>query len=104
MKKMVNGVEVTCTPEEEAEILARWAAADAARTASDAADAERAARKVALDAESVSDQFIDQLRGATPAQIKTFVQNNVTDLASARALLGRLAVAVAYVLNGGTPK
>lgn len=26
LKKMVNGVEVACTPEEEAQILAEWAA------------------------------------------------------------------------------
>lgn len=61
-------------------------------------------RKAALDAEAVSDNFIELLRSATPNQIRTFVANNVTDLASAKQLLGRLAVAVAFTLRGGTDK
>ncbi len=33
-----------------------------------------------------------RLKGATPAQIRTYVQNNVTDLASAKALLAKILI------------
>lgn len=65
---------------------------------------DRQARRAALSAEAAADAFIDALREATPDQIKTFVQNNVTDLASARLFIGKLACAVAYALNGGQGK
>ena len=67
-------------------------------------DTDRATRKAALAGEAAADNFIDQLRSATPTQIKNFVTTNVTDLPTARALLVRLAVAVAYALNGGASK
>lgn len=68
------------------------------------AEVDRATRKAALDAEAAADLFIDRLRSATPDQIKTYVQNNVTDFASAKVFIGKLACAVAYALNGGTAK
>lgn len=61
-------------------------------------------RVSALNAEATADVFIDNLRSATPDQIKTYVQNNITDLASVRQFIGRLACAVAYALNGGGAK
>lgn len=64
---------------------------------------DRAARRAALQTES-ADQFIDSLRGATPAQIKTFVQNNTADIGEVRVLLAKLSVALAYALAGGSDK
>ena len=63
----------------------------------------REMRRQALDAELV-DTFLDKLRSATPDEIRTWVQANVTDLPSAQNAIARLAVAVAYALNGGSAK
>ena len=92
-----------------AEFVARWRAAaplpPPEPTAEELATlAALAARRAAFDTEAAADAFIDQLRGAAPEEIKAWVQANVADLASARAVLGRLAVAVAYALNGGRGK
>jgi hypothetical protein len=38
---------------------------------------------------------IARLKGATPAQIKNYVQNNVTDLASAKVLLAKILLLLA---------
>jgi hypothetical protein len=62
------------------------------------------AKRLAVKTEAEGDTFIDNLRNATPNQIKTFVQNNVTDLASARQFISKLAIAVAYTLQGGGTK
>lgn len=68
------------------------------------ADTARAARHTELDAAAESDALLVALRGATIAQITTYVTTNVTDLPSARVVLIRLAVAVAYLLRGGHEK
>lgn len=57
-------------------------------------------RRQALRAEAAADQFIERLRTATPEEIKTHVQNNVTDLQSARTFIGKLACAVALLIAG----
>lgn len=62
------------------------------------------AKLAATKAEVDGDSFIDKLRTADPTQIKNFVQANVTDLASARQFIGRLAVAVSFALQGGRDK
>ena len=64
----------------------------------------RAARRAAWSTEAAADAFIDSLRDVTPAEIKAFVQNNVTDLASARTFISKLACAIAYALSGGRDK
>jgi hypothetical protein len=66
-----------------------------------AEQAARAARMQALLVEALADEFIDRLRSATPDQIKTYVQNNVTDLPSAKVFLAKLGCAVAFCLAGG---
>lgn len=68
------------------------------------AELDRIARRATLATEAAADTFIDALRGATPDQIRTFVQNNVTDLPSAKLFIAKLAVAVAYALGGGSDK
>lgn len=65
---------------------------------------DKAARRAATELEAEGDQFIDRLRTADPATIRAFVQTNVTDLASARQFIGRLAVAVSFALQGGKDK
>lgn len=60
---------------------------------------DETARKAALKTESQTDSFIEQLRLADPTQIKNWVTTNVTDLATARTTIGRLAVAVSYLLT-----
>lgn len=76
---------------------AAWVLDQAKADAAAAVDARRSA----LDAEAGSDPLIDRLRNATVDQIKTWINNNVTDLPTARAVLARLAVAVAFCLKGG---
>lgn len=61
-----------------------------------AAEAEQAARKTmrnTLRAEPV----VDYLRTHTPLECATWVTNNVTDLASARNVISKLAMIVAYL-------
>lgn len=43
--------------------------------------------------------LINAIKNATPAQIKTYINNNVTDLASARTMLYRLTLLVALTLK-----
>src|SRR5262245_26277123 len=59
----------------------------------------RELRADALKTEADSDAFIDKIRSADAATIRNFVQTNITDLASAKLFLGKLAVAVAYALR-----
>lgn len=54
-----------------------------------------------LEAALASDPLITQLRTATPAQIATWINSNVTDLPTARIVLARLAVAVSYLWHRG---
>ena len=61
-----------------------------AATAADDADAARVAK---------ADAVIKYLVTHTPAEIESYVQANVTDLASARTLLGKLAVALSIVIK-----
>jgi hypothetical protein len=63
------------------------------------AEINKASRAVVVETEASGDVFIDRLRNATPDQIKTFVTNNVTDLASAKILIARMAIAIAYLLR-----
>ena len=45
------------------------------------------------------DEDTQALKDATPEQIQTFVDANVTDLASAKLLLARLAIVVAGIIR-----
>lgn len=59
-------------------------------------------RNDALKTEATADVFVDKLRNATGAQIAQYVQTNITDLASAKVLLGKMALALAYLLRNDT--
>lgn len=61
-----------------------------------AADAERATR-MSIRASIKGDNFIQQLRTMTPADVDAYIQNNVTDLASAKVVLRKLAYVIAIL-------
>ena len=87
LKKMVNGVEMKCTPEEEAGLLADWQASDYAA----GAQAAEAARKASIDAVIAADTTIQSLRAMTNAEFDTWWAANVTNLAQANNVLKRIA-------------
>ena len=45
------------------------------------------------------DTAFEQLRDASPAQIDNYIENNVTDLASAKEVLKKLARVCIYLLS-----
>ncbi len=63
------------------------------------ADIAKLARAAIVETEANADIFMDRLRNSSPDQIKTFVANNVSDLASAKTLITRMAIAIAYLLR-----
>lgn len=44
--------------------------------------------------------LLTQLKAATPAQVSSYITNQVTDLPSARAMLIKMALVLALVANG----
>lgn len=67
----------------------------------DAIIAQKAKQQAKRDAisENAENATIKYLTSHTPAQIATYVQNNVTDLASAKVVIARLAIAVGSMLR-----
>lgn len=63
----------------------------------------RSADPEAQRAAILSNPVFLQLVNATPAQIDTYLLNNVTTLAQARPVLSILAQAVAYLMNAKSP-
>lgn len=76
-----------------------WTRKDQAQL--DAITAQKAKRQENLEAraENAENATIKYLTTHTSAQIATYVQNNVTDLASAKLLLSRLAIAIGAMLR-----
>jgi hypothetical protein len=56
-------------------------------------------RNAAFDADVDRQNMVSAITNATPAQIKNYVNNNVTDLASARLMITRLTLLVAKSLR-----
>lgn len=56
-------------------------------------------RENALLGDTDRQAIINAIRTATPTQIKNYVNNNVTDLASARQMLMRILLLVAMVVR-----
>lgn len=83
----VNGVWIIppLTPEEQAE--------------KDAADAQQA-RDDELKAIADVQDLADRLKTATPAQIDTWVDNNMNNIAQARTVMKALLKVLAYALRG----
>jgi hypothetical protein len=67
---------------------------DAGSPPTEAEISAEVARLAALDSAWATDvdrlDIISKLKGASPTQIKNYVQNNVTDLASAKTLLSKV--------------
>lgn len=80
-------------PQMNAGAFVQWVV-DAAAQASAAAK-----QSITDDAERIA--LVNALRGATNAQIDTYINNNVTDLATARVMLRRIAKVLALFVNGG---
>lgn len=53
-------------------------------------EAQRRLRRDALAADTIRADLLDKLQTMTPAQIKTYVTNNVTDLATSKTLLAKI--------------
>ena len=62
------------------------------------AEAAEVARKAGLLTDSDAVDFMSRLQGKTAAQVKTYVQANVTDLASARLLLAKVLLYLARTI------
>lgn len=56
-------------------------------------------RQQALLADSQRSDLLDRLQNASPAQIRAYVNSNVTDLASAKVMLIRIMLILAVVAN-----
>ena len=87
--KVVNGVSIPMSPEEESDILLDWTPTQAkidaaARVTKDAADALAAKQDVQLAA----------IAAMTPAQAAQWIEDNVTTLASAKVALKFMAKAI----------
>lgn len=70
-----------------------------ALAAKDAKTSMENARTTAFNNDTDRQAFVAAVKNATPAQIKTYINNNVTDLASARTMLYRLTLLVAFSLR-----
>jgi len=57
-------------------------------------------RVAAFKADASYQALLNQLKSATPAQVQSYITSNVTDLASARAMLIKIALVLALVANG----
>ena len=67
--------------------------------AADAAEKAKEDRRVAISNAARADQVIDKLRTASLQEIVDYVNTNVTDLASAKAMITKLAIGVAYAIR-----
>lgn len=84
---------VALTPEEEADAVARTAAEEAVA----APIRKQAADDVIAANSAKSDNVIQYLVTHTPAECAQYVQDNVTDLASAKAFLKKVAMALSVL-------
>lgn len=77
--------------------LAAWQAAQASAQAAAAAEAQRVD---GIRAHALLQEIDVALAAATPATISTYVDNNVTDLASARTMMKRILLYLAARRQG----
>jgi hypothetical protein len=71
---------------------------NAAIATAQAAQAARPALLQGINADVDYQDFVSRLQGKTAAQVKTYVQANVTDLASARLLLAKVLLYIARTI------
>jgi hypothetical protein len=67
--------------------------------AHDPTDTEGALIETILQDAEGNKALFDVLLGVTPSQAETWVENNVNDLATAKDILKKLAMAVTYILG-----
>lgn len=79
---------IQLTAEEEADAIARHNATESI----EAPKRAQAAADAAAKAEAKADNIVQYLRDHTPDECAQYVQNNVTDLASAKAFLKKVAI------------
>lgn len=68
-------------------------------TAYETTVAAKKVRDAALVAELEADSWMDKLRRATPAQLRAFIETNVTNLGTAREALVKEALVLGYLLK-----
>lgn len=89
--------DLSATPAQKAAAQTVLQAFDVA--AEKAAEAAAAQRVVDVTTQGRADAVVQKLRTADLTDIQTYVNTNVTDLPSAKALLVKLAVAIVYALR-----
>ena len=87
LTKIVDGVPVTLSAQEEAATLIEWASAQAAA----AIAATVAARLAVVDTTIAADSTVQLLKEMTAAEFDTWWTANVTNLAQANNVLKRIA-------------
>jgi hypothetical protein len=76
-------------------------AAYEAQLAADAAAKQAEDDRLAtIEQEPICVDLLDRLKAATPTQINNYIDANVTDLASARALFKRILLVMSLMLKG----
>ena len=84
---------VPLTPDEEAQALLDASNAATMQATLDAATA----RKATFLSDTDYQDLLNRLASATPAQIKNYVANNVTDLASAKMLMTKILLLISLI-------
>lgn len=92
--------DVPFSAEEEAARDAEEATNLLAQQAMDAVNAAEVVRKLAIQDNVLCINLVTQLTTATSAQISAYIDNNVTDLASARTMLKRIVHVLALLYRG----
>ena len=69
------------------------------KTAAELAEEARLARETALKEQPDVQILVERLKNATPAQIDTWVENNMTNLAQARSVIGTILKVLAYAVR-----
>lgn len=88
------------TPQQRASAQAQIDTFDLAAYA--ASEAAESARRVAIHDDQLRVDLLGRLKSATAAQISNYVDTNVTDIASARALFKRILLLIALDARNGT--
>lgn len=97
-EKFESFLPVECVPITEEEAAAILSPTQEQIDAAAAQAAAAAAKSVAM-AENKGNATIEYLTSHTPAQIAAYINSNVTDLASAKVVITRLAVAIGAMLR-----
>lgn len=95
MKTISGNLNVLLSPASEAQVRAEWSANDAESAELWATRSAEAQRRQAINADTAVADLRNRLNNASLQQISDYVDANVTDLASARALFKRILAMMA---------